>query len=234
MLTIPDVDRPFGSVGSFFDQDLVGKVSTVNPPYVGSIFDRILAKIQESIERALRENKPMMMSIGVPAWMDDNLIMFLEKTKYLKYKRVLSKHEYTYVDTKFDSFIPAPFPNIDYIVSVNVDHPSYENTFGRYFDECKAFSGKLIKLKWSVKKLKTFDFGIQMNYFNCKYIADTLRMEGLADDIMELFKNIPSTYPLSTHLLADAFINLDQKNTKKYNRKEVLSYVERELQKILN
>jgi hypothetical protein len=40
----PDVDRPFGSVGSFFDQDLVGKVSTIHPPFVSSLFDRMLEK----------------------------------------------------------------------------------------------------------------------------------------------------------------------------------------------
>jgi hypothetical protein len=235
----PDVDAPFGSVGSFYNQDLVGKVVTVHPPYIVSMFDKILEKVKRHIQEAIDTDQPMLLTFGMPSWMDDNLVQYLETNEHLKYKRAIYKNEYTYVDTKYDSYAPATFSNRDYIISVNIDDNTYtyKNTIGKYFDDCKVGTTKLVQLQTNISRCDGFDFqniGVSMNNFNAKFIADTLRVYGKIEDVMDIFKDIPSASTLAAHLLADAFVNLDPKNTMKYSRSEVLRYVKRKAERYLH
>jgi hypothetical protein len=222
----PDVDTPFGSVGSFFEQDLVGKVATVNPPYLGSVFDDILTRIKLNVQKAIETNQPMLLTIGVSDWLDHPLLIYLENSEYLKYKYVLKRGEYTFVDTKFDSYVPTTFANIEYVLGVNRDDDV--SAIKKYFNDCRLSTIKLVELKKKILSRKGLDFsnlGIRMNNFNAKFIADNLRVYGRINDIMDIFKEVPSSVTLSVHLLADAFVNLDPRNTMKYNKQEVFDYV---------
>jgi hypothetical protein len=168
----------------------------------------------------------MLLTIGVSDWLDHPLLIYLENSEYLKYKYVLKRGEYTFVDTKFDSYVPTTFANIEYVLGVNRDDDV--SAIKKYFNDCRLSTIKLVELKKKILSRKGLDFsnlGIRMNNFNAKFIADNLRVYGRINDIMDIFKEVPSSVTLSVHLLADAFVNLDPRNTMKYNKQEVFDYV---------
>lgn len=222
----PDVDKHFGSIGSFFDLELHGKFMTVNPPYIESVFDRILVMIKDAIAKCTETGDKMVLSIGLPRWLDSKLINFLEHSEYTKYISVFNRDEYTYTDTKYDTFAPATFKNQDYILSVNVNDSKqiYERLVGTHFARDKTKSIMLAKLRDTIKRTKDYDFskiGIRMTNFYAKYIADILRFNGMIDDIVQL---VPEADTLVGHIVADALLYLDPKNTMKYNRAQIISH----------
>lgn len=53
----PDTDRPFGSVGSFFDADILSGHVEVNPPFDAVVLERMERKLLESLTNADKDGK---------------------------------------------------------------------------------------------------------------------------------------------------------------------------------
>lgn len=114
----PDVDRPFGSVGNFFDYDFVGMSAVINPPYVIDIMDAVVTKCIESCERAERLSVRTRMFIVVPSWTDADYYSRLVQTKYLDKKLIHDKFTHYYEDTRTGRPIIATFAHTIFILFV--------------------------------------------------------------------------------------------------------------------
>jgi hypothetical protein len=101
-----DTDAPFGSVGSFFDFDLEGSVSVINPPFVIDIMDAMVAKCLQTCTRATKETR---MFIIVPHWADAEFFARLESAPCLEKKVVYHSGEIYFVESVKGEAIPAYF-----------------------------------------------------------------------------------------------------------------------------
>ena len=128
-------------------------------------------------------------------------------------------------------------PNNESFIGVNIKDENYYPILDKYYDECKIAANKLAKLRAHIKQLRTLDFSsseIKMTTFNAKYIADFIKFKDMFGDISKVFDKVPGATSLFPHLLADAFINLDPKNTMKYEKAEVTEYINKKFQEILD
>lgn len=134
----PDTDAPFGSIGRFFDTDLLrplGKVGeqhwAINPPYIDSIMIRAAQKICAACEEAAEtEGSEFMCFFIMPAWEDSESYRLLSNSPYRRVeqhlkskprpsrkgakrpKRAAAHHFYEYDGKK----IPAKFPSIVFVM----------------------------------------------------------------------------------------------------------------------
>lgn len=197
----PDVDEPFGSIGSFFDQDFVGKVVTVCPPYTVYIFDAILDKIKQQIKKAEEQQQPILFIFGLADWKDVPLLDFLESSEYVKYKFVTKRNEYSFVDAKADVVIPAVFSNRYYVLSVNTE--VFARDFDQYFAENKKMTGRLMSLNRRITRIGRLDSRSFNGLFEAKQIIYFLRMTSKLDGLLKNFRDIPGYKILCNYLLAD-------------------------------
>ena len=90
-----DVDKVFGSIGNIFEQNLVGKISTLNPPFVIDIMDDAVDKAIETMNQAKKDNIPTTIFMIVPNWIDAEYYKKLDEIKE-KTKILLTKYTYYY------------------------------------------------------------------------------------------------------------------------------------------
>lgn len=119
----PDVDKPFGSIGSFFDCDLRGIVSTVNPPYVLDIMNQTAKKAVADLETST----PTRVFMTVPNWTDAEYYNILSNSKHLEAKLVHNPGEYYYEDSNNnDKRVIARFASTLFVLS-NMTPNDYED-----------------------------------------------------------------------------------------------------------
>lgn len=115
-----DVERYFGSVGSFYN--LVPKKGTfgVNPPYQKDIIETALLKLITCLEDAETNKNKLTFIITIPIWDkegkkefnndlpqqnidygDFEIIKIIKDTKFHKITRMISKEHFTYIDHNF-------------------------------------------------------------------------------------------------------------------------------------
>jgi hypothetical protein len=115
-----DVERYFGSVGSFYN--LVPKKGTfgVNPPYQKDIIETALSKLVTCLEDAETNKNKLTFIITIPIWDkegkkefnndlpqqnidygDFEIIKKIKDTKFHKITRMISKEHFTYIDHNF-------------------------------------------------------------------------------------------------------------------------------------
>jgi len=224
----PDVDAPFGSIGSFFDQDFVGKTVSVCPPYTMYVLDRILAKTQEQVAIAQQTGEPLRLVYGLPDWTDVGLIDYLELS--CKYKKVVQKREYSFYDSRTGTAVPTTFANRYYILDVNMPEQDYDQDFDAYFDNNKIVTQDLIAKQRQVTNSKfLFNWRMKIGRFESRFIAASLIYWGLVNKMMEkLDPELCNWSLLFGYLMAEALLCLD-----KYNEKSVESFIRRELKKFL-
>jgi|SRR3989304_10176041 len=96
-----DVDKVFGSIGNIFEQNLVGKISTLNPPFVIDIMDDAVDKAIETMNQAKKDNIPTTIFMIVPNWIDAEYYKKLDEIKE-KTKILLTKYTYYYENSNDD------------------------------------------------------------------------------------------------------------------------------------
>lgn len=107
----PDVDHYFGSIGSFFDLDLLdfAKVfkchnigGMVGPPYIMDIMDKCVTKMHKEIDR-LKANSPGKLRYrfvyNMPAWEDTLGYQGALNSPYKVYDKYLGANEHYYIDS---------------------------------------------------------------------------------------------------------------------------------------
>lgn len=95
----PDVDAPFGSIGSFFPADLAGNNVVVNPPYIESIFIAVGKKLTAECERAEATLTPTRFFVTFAAWRDSKGYLELLNSKYTRLAVILPAGSHYYGNT---------------------------------------------------------------------------------------------------------------------------------------
>jgi hypothetical protein len=118
----PDTDGIYGSLGSFFNSDLVGKVGTINPPYIISIMESTVNHCIKQLYDSLASGKGTRMFITVPNWTDANYFKQLQTTEFKEAEIFKKKGTYYYEDTNygFPKKITASFNSTLFVLSVNM------------------------------------------------------------------------------------------------------------------
>lgn len=93
----PDVDRVFGSLGSFFSSSSISGSWELNPPFIEDIMIAMTHKIQHMMEEADKIGDALSMVVIVPNWASSEAIDMLTKSSYLKKMFQLTGDEHRYV-----------------------------------------------------------------------------------------------------------------------------------------
>lgn len=110
----PDLDRPFGSRGSFFDVNLVNLITVVNPPFIESV----LARAAKYCLSQMEKSEGTGFIFYGPEWVDALYYDILTKSKYYKGHTVLLANKHYYMQggqkilARFNSVVIA-IGNID-------------------------------------------------------------------------------------------------------------------------
>jgi hypothetical protein len=105
----PDVDTPFGSIGSFFEWDILtddddggggnddeGLCLQANPPFC----DGLILQLNQAIDSVLSKtsNRPVTFVVFVPAWRDSACYQSLLTNKFMTYHLLLNQGEHWYAE----------------------------------------------------------------------------------------------------------------------------------------
>lgn len=216
----PDVDQVAGSLGSFFTNEFTGHTITVCPPYTIYLFDEILRKIKEHMSR----QEVTRFILGIADWPDIDLIQYLEKSPYTKFKHITKKNEHYFIDTKYDCKMLAPFQNRYYVVSNETTKEDY-SPLARMFDNIKRESGQLLKLRNLALKNRTYKFDYVQSIEDASFVANVLLWNNLAKHLFPAFNN-PSQSVVFHYFLTHAIIEAGtgkqvEQNIKKYIHKHM-------------
>ena len=140
-----DIEKYFGSTGSFFNKDIVEGVYSFNPPYQTDIIERGVNKLLYFLEKS---NKNLEFIITIPIWdikgkkmMEENhsennnnnidygdfeIINKILASKYFKGKLMISKNNFTYIDHNFCLFKNTTIQNTYVIILSNYENKHFE------------------------------------------------------------------------------------------------------------
>ena len=132
------VDTPFGSMGNFFDVDMLSAESILsgggggvreiiwcfNPPFIEDLMQAGVEKLIETMDRALKEKSKgqsiALVVIGVlPNWEDATAHKLVSSSKYTAYKKKLVRRKYEY---ESETLFVAPFDSLAFVM--HSDAPS--------------------------------------------------------------------------------------------------------------
>lgn len=119
----PDVDRPFGSKGSFFDFRPISGSFEVGPPYTEEVIERTASHIQDLLENSERIGTEISFIVFVPDWRDPLQPgqKILESSRFLRKDFVLKGDEHYYIVgqqhvAETERYFRAPFDTHVYIL----------------------------------------------------------------------------------------------------------------------
>lgn len=233
----PDVDAPFGSIGSFFEQDYTGKTISVCPPYTGQIFDQILATTKEQIESAIQNKTTIRMIFGIADWPDIPLVEFLERSEHTKYKKIVKRGDYAFFDTKTGSAIVTSFSNRYYVIDIGNDTTNYKKMFDDYFEKIRDFAKELTNDMRGIvsKNHGMFDLDTvydKMTPFDSRFVANQLIYKHIIPDTIQKMRcNIHNYEVLFGRLLADAFMCVETRDSLRYSEAQVEKFIKTQLDK---
>ena len=132
-----DVEKYFGSVGSFYN--LTPKTGTfgVNPPYQKDIIETTLNRVLGFLSEADNDSNKLSFIITIPIWdkegkkhFDNDLpqqnidygdFEIVKESKYHKITRMISKENFTYIDHNFKLFKNKTIQNT-YVIILSTDN----------------------------------------------------------------------------------------------------------------
>jgi hypothetical protein len=117
-----DGDKIFGSLGNFFDYDLRGKTSVINPPFILDILNKAAEKC---ITAASDTESQTTMFIITPAWTDAEYFTTLSASKYLRARLDLLPAEYYFESNNMP--IIANFASTIFVISSHLQEQEYDD-----------------------------------------------------------------------------------------------------------
>jgi hypothetical protein len=119
-----DIEKYFGSFGSFFNLTPIKGTFGLNPPYQKEIIETCLKKALNHLEESEKNNKNLTFIITIPIWDSDGkkvmkeefnnelpqqnidygdfeIIKTVKESKYHKITRMIPKEKFTYVDHNY-------------------------------------------------------------------------------------------------------------------------------------
>jgi hypothetical protein len=100
------IDKKFGSIGNFYDQNFDGKFAVVNPPFVEKYLE---TAAQKCIEEVNKHKKCKFVFYG-PNWTDAEFYKMMEDAGAKK--KILKRGTYEYEDLLTLKTIPAKFDSV--------------------------------------------------------------------------------------------------------------------------
>ena len=115
----PDIDSPYGSIGSFFNPELdtyfYNRTTVINPPFVPAVLDRMAARVNQLCDNA---TEPVRFFVWVPDWTDAEWFGALMNSRHRVFETRLNRGNYYYTDVE-GKRIPANFPSHIFVLAVN-------------------------------------------------------------------------------------------------------------------
>jgi hypothetical protein len=145
-----DVEKHFGSVGSFFNTNFLEGCYSFNPPYQKDIIDNGIKKILNCLNSSKVLEMKLTFLITIPIWdiegknkmkelnsennnnkinyNDMKIIKTIKKSKYFQGLRMISKNDFTYIDHNFFLFKNTTIQNT-YIIVLSNDFTSNNSNY---------------------------------------------------------------------------------------------------------
>ena len=133
-----DVEKYFGSKGSFFNLEPISGTYSFNPPYQADIINKGINKLFNHLDKATETNNILNFIITIPIWdlngksvMNNNLtseidygefniIENIKNNKHFKGLRMISKENFTYLDHNFNLYKNVTIQNT-YVIILSSD-----------------------------------------------------------------------------------------------------------------
>lgn len=214
----PDVDAPFGSIGSVFEQDFTGKTVTLFAPYTVFILDSILKILLDHKDKSGR------FILGLPNWRDTELIKYLEKNNV--YKKVVRAWTYPFTDTRYNHMIVAPFAGLCYVHDINM--PRFNGRpVDAYYARCETLSSKILTFQQQVRKTKGLDFRkLPLDPEKSRMLASYLMHNKKVEKVVNLFD--PNLQQFCHFLLSQVL------QSRKYTQSELVTIIQSKMRTYIN
>jgi hypothetical protein len=131
-----DLEKYFGSLGNFFNIDLIEGTYSFNPPYQKDIMDQGILKLFNLLDNAKAANKKLTFIMTIPIWDkegqeilnqqnkidygDFEIIKDVKNSEYFIGLRIISKDNFTYLDHNFKLYKNKTIQNT-YIIMISTD-----------------------------------------------------------------------------------------------------------------
>lgn len=113
----PQVDKVYGSIGSFYETELDGHVSLVNPPFTLPMLEKTTKYLLDQFEKADK----MVVVYVVPYSWDSSYHLDIENCKYLVEKVILKRHEYFYEYAETDTVLTSRIRSTFFLLSKGME-----------------------------------------------------------------------------------------------------------------
>lgn len=122
-----EIDRPFGSIGNFFDTQFEGHVSVINPPFVIDIMNAVADKCLETMTNASSIGVPTRMFIFVPMKPHTYYFNALIHSKFYETHFIHNDYRHYYEDPTTDRLILSAFTTVIFVLSVAYPPGNYDD-----------------------------------------------------------------------------------------------------------
>lgn len=166
-----DTDKVLGGLGSFFDQDFVGKNVSVFSPYSLSFDNKLYDHINETLIRAESLKKPTRFFIMLPSYLQSWILQF-SSCKYTRKQILFPKYELYSIDSKSDLYLPSVIDSYFFILDYGYEHHKY-NTFNNILDKIKTNCDILKKIDETIEIYEVkqeLDFSTYLSKFNYRFV----------------------------------------------------------------
>lgn len=133
MSAFPDVDAPFGSIGSFFEHEFTSGSFEANPPFANEVITPMTVRMENALEQANRTGNALSFFVVVPNWLNSPSVLRLKQSAYKKYELVIGKGKHSYlggeqhrVSTTGESSFVATFETYIIILQSNSGTTKYK------------------------------------------------------------------------------------------------------------
>jgi hypothetical protein len=129
-----DIDKSFGSIGSFFDMDMENPIPSVkldsvgwivHPPYVLDIMMKSFQKVCDGLANALLKGIDMFVVFIMPYLVDSEVYRAIKRTHYNYTEIVMTRHTHFYEN--HGRFINSSFDTVLFIFHDNKDIRKYSD-----------------------------------------------------------------------------------------------------------
>ena len=92
-----DIEKYFGSLGSFFKTEIKAGYYEINPPFEKDIIDNMFNKLYSELNLAEKNKRPLLFFIIIPQINLMNIKYYNKMSNFLKFKKKFDKSEFLYM-----------------------------------------------------------------------------------------------------------------------------------------
>lgn len=134
-----DVDKPFGSLGNFFELNLINPLNNkkvpqkvvfiLNPPFIEDFITKSIEYVDHYMKEAQKSDTQFIVFGIIPAWFDSEFHKLIKLSEYLAYYKILERNTYYYKN--YNHQIIANFKSVVYVLDSHIKkkHQNYANCF---------------------------------------------------------------------------------------------------------